>query len=542
MIIPFWATKAWGNPFHGLVQDGQLSLPNGQTRAHVQPSSGDCFLLRVPGQPDVSRTSEEAAADTAAGRQWRNYALLSGENHLLYGQALGPQSWIYIAPDASRWQVTCALLDGNKTVANAISGGQFVLGLVVKRFGELGRGPEGYTLSVSASDIGLSGSWQTSTLKLRIEDISSTGAKVVIGIGRTALVYRGLLPEDGGQHAAAFLLLTISGAAGTHAAALSILHDHLACGDAPPAVDQSEVYTEIREYSGPLLYTDSIVPNEFGGNTITELPRSRFDPLGSLVSRRATTHVDVDSTVVVGIVFDASDNPMPVTIRGHNTLDTVGSQSSEQMSGSRVTVYDAENNVVSQVDTVLIRWSGWLSESATYIVEIAGPWGTQQYTASHSALIEWTETLYGDDTSDFSRTTHHQVSPFGTVDDVIEGAPLSGVHYSEPVPLPSAFGVSFPMAPLGWVSDIVYGLLCGAVRLTNKVWLAWATQNLLTELPSSPPAAPRYFHLLTPAGAAWLGSTAGSAGDLRPVLDQSSWQPVSHDTSGPALGAVRCWV
>lgn len=69
---------AWGCPFHGLVRGNQLTLPNGRTITG-KFSSDDAIgsvRVRVPGVPEVTRTPDEAASDTALGYQWRNAAAL----------------------------------------------------------------------------------------------------------------------------------------------------------------------------------------------------------------------------------------------------------------------------------------------------------------------------------------------------------------------------------------------------------------------------------------------------------------------------------
>lgn len=97
---------AWGCPWHGKVEGGWLTLPNGQLRNY--PSipgaawSGCNFRLRVPGTVDVVRTPEEVAADTAAGRQWTPEALLqfSEATTVLHGGVVLVQAlWLYaVAP------------------------------------------------------------------------------------------------------------------------------------------------------------------------------------------------------------------------------------------------------------------------------------------------------------------------------------------------------------------------------------------------------------------------------------------------------------
>lgn len=75
-----------GQPYHGLYKSGTITLPNGTTKAAPTPANGGVVLIRVPGMPAVTRTAPEIVADTAAGLEWRNYALISGG----YYGGLGP--------------------------------------------------------------------------------------------------------------------------------------------------------------------------------------------------------------------------------------------------------------------------------------------------------------------------------------------------------------------------------------------------------------------------------------------------------------------
>lgn len=74
----------FGLPYHGLWKNGSIALPNGTSKTAPAPAGGGVVLLRVPGQPAVSRTTEQAAADTASGMSWKNYGLISGGR---YGDA-----------------------------------------------------------------------------------------------------------------------------------------------------------------------------------------------------------------------------------------------------------------------------------------------------------------------------------------------------------------------------------------------------------------------------------------------------------------------
>jgi hypothetical protein len=111
--------KVWGWPWHGLVTSGVLALPNGGTFVPPNAASlanGEARPLNC-GAPAVVRTPEEAAQDAAAGRQWRNQAIVAGPRAgSVHGVNLPANSWIYVDAAKARWLVTC-------TGAAALSGG-----------------------------------------------------------------------------------------------------------------------------------------------------------------------------------------------------------------------------------------------------------------------------------------------------------------------------------------------------------------------------------------------------------------------------------
>lgn len=124
-----------GDADHGLWSAGsgtittnhavELSLRGAAPRntAPLEGNAGDCILVRAPSALPVVRTPDELAADQAAGRTWLDYALLAGGARRLYGRELGSRSWVYCAPDGSRWR--CVL------------GGQLAQNLSIYRFGEI---------------------------------------------------------------------------------------------------------------------------------------------------------------------------------------------------------------------------------------------------------------------------------------------------------------------------------------------------------------------------------------------------------------------
>lgn len=540
-MIPFDITKLFGHPWHGLVSSGQLTLPNGQTTEHVQPSSGDCWVIKIPGQPAVERSPEEAAADTAAGRQWLNYALLSGENHVLYGKALGAGSWIYIDADKKRWLVTCAQLDGNATVASATVSGALTFSLTLRNFGELESAPMVHAFVASTTSPGLPGSWQSSTLPIRIEDISTTGAKVAIGLGRTGLSLRGRKPEDNGRHVDAFLLLTITGTEGSFAANISVLHDYAATWGLPGSHSVTEDFVTVREYTGALIYTDHVDYHPDGSRTVTYLPRSRFDAsLGSNVQERSASHVVDDFTQVMGVVFDVSDTPIPITFRCRYQMDAAGSQSSEVYSGSIVDEYDAENNLVSHTDTIQFEWSGNGSDVRQWQIWFDGPWGSVTYQFQQEIQISWSEILWGPG-SDSASTSWHQEHPlYGALDYTYGSSAYGSAHYT--APLPGEGGFAGVEGDLRAAYDVPYALGLSLMRLTAKCWLVWTRGSDMTVLPNTPPGEARYWRLLTPSGSTALTGSESLPTDYHPTRDKASWQPVSGALIGPVETPLSCWV
>lgn len=102
-----------GQPYHGLVRGGELTLSNGQT-LDVPWGWGDCYVLRVPGVAGqgVPMTPVEAAQESAAGRQWLDYAMLVGRQRNYAGAIIvGANAWLYAAQDGTIWRIECDQLD-----------------------------------------------------------------------------------------------------------------------------------------------------------------------------------------------------------------------------------------------------------------------------------------------------------------------------------------------------------------------------------------------------------------------------------------------
>lgn len=64
-----------GNPYHGKVQDGTLTLPNGTTMSWPTGSQRGCTLVALSGLPIPDHPDDEVTQ----GLRWDNYALLQGK-------------------------------------------------------------------------------------------------------------------------------------------------------------------------------------------------------------------------------------------------------------------------------------------------------------------------------------------------------------------------------------------------------------------------------------------------------------------------------
>lgn len=74
----------WGNPFHGLVTNGELELPSTATKTYPQPADGSTQALGSPPVPLV-RTPAQQAQDTINEFTWRETNIVAGRLYQLGG-------------------------------------------------------------------------------------------------------------------------------------------------------------------------------------------------------------------------------------------------------------------------------------------------------------------------------------------------------------------------------------------------------------------------------------------------------------------------
>lgn len=99
-----------GQPYHGLLIDGVLTLSTGAKISFSGSPLGDCYKFVVPGT-SLSMTPVEVASEAAQGREWRSYALLSGRTRSYAGIEVGADAWLYADANGDVWRIRCAQLN-----------------------------------------------------------------------------------------------------------------------------------------------------------------------------------------------------------------------------------------------------------------------------------------------------------------------------------------------------------------------------------------------------------------------------------------------
>lgn len=113
--------SAIGMPYHGLATDGALSTTLDGTKTIVEPAAlvGVCIPVVHPSAPGATRNTAQLARDSAHGFDWRNYALLCGDNHAVNGSPdaeLGVDSWLYCDSAGATWVIRVEAIDDGSTM------------------------------------------------------------------------------------------------------------------------------------------------------------------------------------------------------------------------------------------------------------------------------------------------------------------------------------------------------------------------------------------------------------------------------------------
>lgn len=262
-----------------------IALPNGHKKSSYMPTGGNTYRQQVPGIGAVSRTTEQAASDTANGYQWLDYLVLSGINQQIYNNfALGTNGWIYCAGDGRRWHVRLV----NPA---SVSGNSATFEFLINPFGDYPASGTAITQYVSVSDLGQASpaitfsTWSFATgtnsctvnsLRIDLDDIKPDGSAAVFGL-RSLCPQSVLMTEQpawalGEPASMGFLLVSITDGSSGPVIAISVLHNRAAT-----------IGTYTQESDGETLFSDRIL----------------------------------------GVWFNASGSPLPVTLTRHQDSNRV---------------------------------------------------------------------------------------------------------------------------------------------------------------------------------------------------------------------------
>lgn len=169
----------FGHPFHGLVEGGQLTLPNGAVMPYPQPIRGDTYRIKKPGIGPVTRTPEQQARDTAKGYQWWNEAIISGlDCWQIYGTPTG--GWVYCAPSGRNWHVAMTSPSPDSLVSSDTLGD---ITFEVVEFGKFASAtPLSDTVIATLAD------WQIGSSRfgrVHIEDVAPDGSEAIVSFHST---------------------------------------------------------------------------------------------------------------------------------------------------------------------------------------------------------------------------------------------------------------------------------------------------------------------------------------------------------------------
>lgn len=331
--------QIFGHPWHGLVRGGQLALPNGQNKLYPQPAftlttartrnfarddAGRTLLQRLDGVQPIVRSAEELAADEAAGREWRETAILAGRDLQLHGMAA--RGWCYQAPDLSRWHISqgCVSVAGAGAVAN----------ITARGFGYFGRADVAHTVSAALSSTGQATPvLDTPALQVALMDILPTGRSAIF------MIWAG--GNDGFntiyKYALGFLRLDLTGTPGDDfAASLTVLADRAtALGQW-----QSQDNTVYQTVALPKLTVQTEIV-DLGAQQYQSISHSEVgsDPvLTENVAMGSNNNWSITGRIVA-MWFDAAGLVVPVTLSATWQQDLERSPNSLTADGEQVVTY-----------------------------------------------------------------------------------------------------------------------------------------------------------------------------------------------------------
>ncbi len=301
----------WGCPWHGPVQGGSLALPNGSNMAYPQPpprtfQSGPTLGTTNRPQDTYGITHRHAAglpfvssssADIAAGRQWRNEAILSGGRYQVHGKIL--DGWVYVDPDGARWLARCIAIN-EQDLRNLAA--PLAVTVTLSRFGVLGGAPESYSYPVS---LPLDGIGKPVNAHLMLDAFKPNGSQAIIVAHQ-----RGGSTRRIDRHTFGFLELTISGPGATATITAAVVRTWAQIQQMDPPVPPTRLWLDGSSLPWQYYETEPLNYNKIVHEQIGEFSRSSarvlalwYDAAGAL--EELTMHIEASFT------YDAPRVPAP---------------------------------------------------------------------------------------------------------------------------------------------------------------------------------------------------------------------------------------
>lgn len=504
----------WGCPWHGLVSNGQLPLPNGQTMPWPQPGSGQPWergstaLVRHPDAAPITRTPDEAAADAADGRQWRNQAMISGGT--IYGRSLSG-GWLYIDPAGDVWWATTTLS------ADHVSGGTCDVRL--RRFGVIGGAPEEYTYEVTVPDMGQASPSIPGDLVMSLYHSAPTGAAAVFEL---AVVFGQTGREWWSRRPVGWIEITLAGPGSSCSPVVSVLRN------------RAQTLGTYSETPSPYARDDwfqEFLPD--ASSRLVREPPTGVNSYLQVISHRTNSGQRVASNLgyIVGMIYSEAGQLQEITLdeellTSYDIPPAVHTGATEFAAGEPLTGSWSASHSTDSTLTITYRLDG--AEAAQYVASITESVSDAGTISESSRIVEYTAQTQTVPAGEFSTS--------GSRPDW-DGA-LGGGWYGE---------LSVSEAPYIGGSGLAYlwpgdrRLQIVPCRQANGIFgLGWWWTPVDSGTTSSVEYLPA---VLTPAGAATLPALELST-NLDPysfgLHAYASWCPVTGQAARAA--DVICWV
>lgn len=389
----------WGCPYHGTISGGLLTLPNGSTMDCAEPVSwpgdnagyGNTLLQRMPWAPGAERTPEQAASDLQKGRQWLDYALLSGLYQNLHGSVIG--GWIYAAPDNRPW-----LIDAQQ-IRSYSGQSSWIKALKMTRFGRAGGSGGVRSFTLELANTGQSTPSLTGAVYAELADITPDGSKAIV-----AIYLKPSQPAGGfvARHPIGFWLIELSGTPGVDfAASVSVLKTReqtIGVASDTGAIPATPATYEIRGTvnESPSPGTSTIAWADSGSTSYNQFYGEREWRIDGKVAAMwfDSSGVPQPVTVTIERTWEANIGPITSTHTGLLTITSQGGSNS--YSGELVQNIKRNGMSRSTTRTVTATFMGQsISASVTkaesgsydYRWTLAGPTPEQVVTDDSTAVI-----------------------------------------------------------------------------------------------------------------------------------------------------------